>query len=210
MRSYKKVIFFFIKLNFHKSSILRKFERVENKYYKFQCFGNVSTLDVDCIVANLYNSLKVFYKMRNCVNIFVVLDEEISTFSLPFFSSLFKNVFFIHRWISGFISNWQSLRQYLFKNRIVKQFFLKSRKLRFLRFFNTISQLRRKPDLIVLFGSSKQNFEIMRECFSSRIPVICFVDLDSILDKGTFKIFINVESFLGFWVLVQLLFSKGK
>lgn len=209
MKSYKKILVFFMKINGHRVTFSNSSSKSFNYFYSssFKKFN----LDLNRSLISIYSCLRLiqFFK-KNKSTILMVGDSIEFIYFMPFFKIKSKNFFIIPKWINGLITNWEKLSFYtkksFFKNsKTIK----KSKKLRFFRYFFSISNFN-KPDLI-LVSKSNQLENLFKEAKYSNIPVVFIGSHNkscSTPNLISYKISVNITNFSMNLFIVQLFCSS--
>ncbi|OED38741.1 hypothetical protein AB834_00690 [PVC group bacterium (ex Bugula neritina AB1)] len=206
MISYKKILFFFINLNAHRTSYYNKKITPD---YLFTRRNNKTILNINKIINIIFLSLRLANHMTSIQGkkILIFGNSNVSKYFSLFIICENKqsNFFFLRSWIHGIISNWNYLSQiiqlYNFKGHSI--FFRSSKKLRFFKiFFNFFRK--EKPSLVIVFPCSKI-WSVTRECINNNIPVISISDTFSNL--SSYNIVVGYKNFIIEILFLQLFLS---
>lgn len=211
MFSYNQILQFFLIFNI--STIITKkniqsTKSVTNSFYikRHKVFTNPHIL-----LKSVYNTLNLItavLKQKGTV-VLVGPSKEIQKFY--FFFKFFQNsnVFYINKWLPGFLTNWNVYINFINKLTLASDFnFNKSKKINFFRFFFSLKN-KEKPSLILFFDSTGNNI-IVEECFSENVPLVVIRSVFSLKDynKISYKITTNPHNIYNQWIYCQLFFGQ--
>ena len=160
--SYKKILFFFKKLNVHKNYFGSGF----SSFFSFSFRNSRINIDLNRVLSSLYSVLKLIKSLSFKGRILLVANKGI----LPFCSFFKRNTskyFVTFFWIYGILSNWSTFSRSYRSSLVCVN---KSRKLRFVNKFYTFFSIK-KPNLVILFQSRDMS-NIIQECSQEGIPVV--------------------------------------
>lgn len=164
------------KINRKKESLI-VYNLLNLKYYLnfhdfSRCESNLSSI----------NSFEIkLKKMLKLIFNFHVLNKKIIFIGFPLheyykFNLLFKrfNYIFLNKnvWINGMLSNSNRLAPYINSRRLLNLY--KKENVVFLRKFNKMTILDKKPDLLVIFDAS-ENKTALKEASIMKIPSLCLM-----------------------------------
>jgi small subunit ribosomal protein S2 len=117
-----------------------------------------------------------------------------------------------HRWLGGFLTNWETMRGCIYRLNTIdpeaaaskkERLYLSKQQARLDKFFRGVKTMRHKPDLLVIVGQQEE-MNAVREARTLKIPTVTLVDTDCNPKLATYCIPANDDSVRS----IQLILSK--
>lgn len=213
MYSYSHILRFFLIFNVSTLITKKNLQSTKSITKVFYIKKSKVFLNPQELIKSVYTTLNLITSIlkQNGTVLIVGPSKEIQKFY--FFFKVFQNpsVFYINKWLPGFLTNWDVYINFINKITLFGFDFNKSKKLKFFRFFFSLKN-KEKPSLVLFFDSSSVlgNNIIVEECFIENIPLVVIRNSFSFSDYNRipYKIISNPHNIYNQWIYCQLFFGQ--
>ena len=158
--------------------------------------------NLDINLKKIFKFISDFHSFKKTIVFVGFTDNTKYNFSLLF--NKFNYIFLKENiWVNGVLCNSKSLIPYMNSKRFNN--FFKKEKIIFLKNFNSLVKLKKKPDLIILFNT-KGNENLISEAIKVKIPIISFISEGFITNSEFVHSIFNFYNKYSFKIIIRLVY----
>jgi len=158
--------------------------------------------NLDINLKKIFKFIYDFHSFKKTIVFVGFTDNTKYNFSLLF--NKFNYIFLKENiWVNGVLCNSKSLIPYMNSKRFNS--FFKKEKIIFLKNFNSLVKLKKKPDLIILFNT-KGNENLISEAIKVKIPIISFISEGFITNSEFVHSIFNFYNKYSFKIIIRLVY----